>query len=360
MLRSHRGAFFTTARHPTRLTALKIHLMTDNSTETELLANEPKPDRKHAVIAIIAVAGIFAHLGLRYGIHSQPSPWVGLELQTLPLVLTLLLGGLPLVVELLIKLIRREFGSDLLAGISIVTSVILGEYLAGALVVLMLSGGQTLEAYAVRSASSVLNALAKRMPSVAHRRTDGSIADVPLAEVKVADRAAGLSPRDMSRRRHGDRGAWRDGRVVPDGRTVPHLEGAGRVGPVGCDQRRNGADDPGRQTPHRFALRPNHAGDAGLRTTATAVAAAGGPTGGVLHAGGRGHRGRGLVREPRVPTASWPCWSWPPPVPCSSPFRWRSSAPSRCRHAGGSSSRIRRSSKRSTPAARPSSTRPAR
>ena len=49
-----------------------------------------------------------------------------------------------------------EFGSDLLAGISIVTSVLLGEYLAGTLVVLMLSGGEALEAYAVRSASSVL------------------------------------------------------------------------------------------------------------------------------------------------------------------------------------------------------------
>src|SRR5206468_2640743 len=37
---------------------------------------------------------------------------------------------------------RREFGSDLLAGISIVASVLLGEYLAGSVVVLMLSGGE--------------------------------------------------------------------------------------------------------------------------------------------------------------------------------------------------------------------------
>ena len=51
----------------------------------------------------------------------------------------------------------------------------------------MLSGGQTLEAYAVRSASSVLNALARRMPSVAHRRVDGQLVDVRLAEVAVGD-----------------------------------------------------------------------------------------------------------------------------------------------------------------------------
>lgn len=141
--------------------------------------------RKNAAIAAIAAAGIVLHLGLRYGTQPRPvSP--GLEFHELPL-LVALAAGIPLVAELLIGLLRADFGSDLLAGISIVTSVLLGEYLAGALVVLMLSGGQTLEAYAVRSASSVLNALAKRMPSVVHRRTDGSIADVRLAEVKVAD-----------------------------------------------------------------------------------------------------------------------------------------------------------------------------
>ena len=99
------------------------------------------------------------------------------------------LGGGPLVLGLLVKLFRREFGSDLLAGISIVTSVLVipREYLAGTLVVLMLSGGEALEAYAVRSASSVLAALAKRMPSAAHRKRDGQIADVPLDEVAVGD-----------------------------------------------------------------------------------------------------------------------------------------------------------------------------
>ncbi len=51
----------------------------------------------------------------------------------------------------------------------------------------MLSGGEALEAYAVRSASSVLEALARRMPSRAHRKSDGDVADVPLDEVAVGD-----------------------------------------------------------------------------------------------------------------------------------------------------------------------------
>ncbi len=52
----------------------------------------------------------------------------------------------------------REFGSDLLAGLSIVTSAVIGEYLAGSIVVLMLSGGTALEQYATRRASAVLGA----------------------------------------------------------------------------------------------------------------------------------------------------------------------------------------------------------
>jgi heavy metal translocating P-type ATPase len=91
------------------------------------------------------------------------------------------------VLDLAVKLIQREFGSDLLAGISIVTSVVLGEYLAGSLVVLMLSGGGALEAYAVRSASSVLEALARRMPSLAHQKLDAAVADVPLEKVAIGD-----------------------------------------------------------------------------------------------------------------------------------------------------------------------------
>jgi cation transport ATPase len=92
----------------------------------------------------------------------------------LPLVAVLVAGGLPLVADLAMKLVTGRFGSDLLAGLSIVTSVILGEYLAGALVVLMLSGGAALEARAVSRAGDVLRALARRMPTLAHRKTPAS------------------------------------------------------------------------------------------------------------------------------------------------------------------------------------------
>jgi heavy metal translocating P-type ATPase len=142
--------------------------------------------RKHVLIAGLAVAAIVLHLVLRFTVGAvalAPS----IRLDQVPLLAVLVLGGGPLLFGLLGKLRRRELGADLLAGMSIVTSVLLREYLAGALVVLMLSGGEALEAYAVRSASSVLTALARRMPAWAHRRQDGQTVDVPLDEVAVGD-----------------------------------------------------------------------------------------------------------------------------------------------------------------------------
>jgi heavy metal translocating P-type ATPase len=104
-----------------------------------------------------------------------------------PLLVALILGGGYLVFGLLGKLFRGQFGSDLLAGLSIITAVLLGQYLAGTLVVLMLSGGEALEAYAVRRASSALEALARRMPSVAHRSRQGTLVDVALADIAIGD-----------------------------------------------------------------------------------------------------------------------------------------------------------------------------
>jgi heavy metal translocating P-type ATPase len=137
-------------------------------------------------IALLAVTAIAVHLVLRYGVGASGT-MLGARAYDVPLIAALALGGIPLVLGLVRGLFRLQFSSDLLAGISIVTAILLQEYLAGTLVVLMLSGGQALESYAVQSASSVLQALARRMPSTAHRRRAGALVDVPLEDVAVGD-----------------------------------------------------------------------------------------------------------------------------------------------------------------------------
>ncbi|MGC0771288.1 MAG: heavy metal translocating P-type ATPase [Candidatus Acidiferrum sp.] len=133
------------------------------------------------VISLFALASILCHLVLRYLLHSPRIAWQA------PLILVLIGGGIPLILPLTRKLLTREFGSDHLAGISIITSVILGEHLVGVIVILMLSGGTALEQFASRKASSVLDALARRMPQVAHRRAGANLADVKIAEIAIGD-----------------------------------------------------------------------------------------------------------------------------------------------------------------------------
>lgn len=132
-------------------------------------------------IAILAIIGISLHLIFRFLIPSLQ------DYALYPLYITLAIGGSILVFDLACKLVKLNFGSDLLAGMSIVTAVLLGEYLAGSLVVLMLSGGQTIENYAIRTASKMLEVLAKRAPTIAHRKKKELIEDLPVEQIAIGD-----------------------------------------------------------------------------------------------------------------------------------------------------------------------------
>ena len=139
------------------------------------------PQFRETYIAALAAAGILAHIILAHFAHLAP------RVSFFPVYIVLVVGGIPLVISLTKKLLAREFGSDLLAGISILSAVFLGQYLVGSIIVLMLSGGEALEHFATRRAFSVFEALAKRMPQVAHRKRDAELVDIGLNEVAIGD-----------------------------------------------------------------------------------------------------------------------------------------------------------------------------
>lgn len=145
------------------------------------------------LIAVATALGIAAHLTLRFLIPAGALPPAAADW---PLWLVLAGGGAPLLIALARSLAHGQFGADWLAGISIVTSALLGEYLVGAIVVLMLSGGTALEAYATRRASHVLEALAKRLPHVAHRVEAGRLREIPIGDIRIGDHLR-LLPHDV-------------------------------------------------------------------------------------------------------------------------------------------------------------------
>ena len=86
-----------------------------------------------------------------------------------------------------VLVVQRRLGVDVIALVAMVGALVLGEYLAGAVVALMYSGGQAIESAAGRRARRELTALVERAPKVAHRRRDGALDEVAVAEVAVGD-----------------------------------------------------------------------------------------------------------------------------------------------------------------------------
>jgi heavy metal translocating P-type ATPase len=111
---------------------------------------------------------------------------VGLRAQTQwPLVAIIVIGGAPLIWSTLRQVLRAEFGVDLIAALAIVGALLLREHLAGAVIVLMLSGGRALEAYALRRARRSLSALAERAPRIAHVWRGDQLITIAAEEVAV-------------------------------------------------------------------------------------------------------------------------------------------------------------------------------
>ncbi len=123
-------------------------------------------------VAVIAAAGLVAGLLVR-------SDTIFLA--------TLILGGSPLVFQTLRGMLRGRFAADIVAMLAIITAFLLGQYFAGAVIVLMQSGGEALEAYAMGRASQSLEALLARAPRIAHRARGDMIEDVPVEDVHVGD-----------------------------------------------------------------------------------------------------------------------------------------------------------------------------
>ncbi|WP_052086290.1 heavy metal translocating P-type ATPase [Nocardia seriolae] len=84
-------------------------------------------------------------------------------------------------------LLKGRAGVDLIAVLSLAGTVLVGEYLAGALIAVMLAGGRALDAAAERRASRDLRALLEHAPRSARRRAGDEVTVIPLDRVAVGD-----------------------------------------------------------------------------------------------------------------------------------------------------------------------------
>ena len=136
--------------------------------------------RRYPIVAITLVVGL---AGGVLALSGQPSwaQWV--------------VSGYAIVIaanqfwHMVKDLMHGRWGIDILAVMAIVATVLVGEYWASLVIVLMLSGGEALEDYAAGRAKRELTALLDRAPQLAHRFVDraSETEDIPVGEVRVGD-----------------------------------------------------------------------------------------------------------------------------------------------------------------------------
>jgi heavy metal translocating P-type ATPase len=100
----------------------------------------------------------------------------------------LIVVGMPLILSVAERIRRGQPGADVIALLAIAGALALGELLAGAVIALMLSGGDYLDARAFGRARRELGALAARAPTIAHRELpDGGLADVSADAIRPGE-----------------------------------------------------------------------------------------------------------------------------------------------------------------------------
>ena len=141
----------------------------------------PRDLKSSAELALtgIAVAGLLSGAVAQYFGAQDASTW--------SYIVSVCVVLIPTTIATTGRLMKRELGVDIIAVLAMVGALALGEYLAGAIIAIMLTGGTALERYAVARARRELTALIRRVPRTAHRRVGADILDVDVDDVVLAD-----------------------------------------------------------------------------------------------------------------------------------------------------------------------------
>jgi heavy metal translocating P-type ATPase len=131
------------------------------------------------LLALLALSGVVGGLVLHVLGVDEPAHLAWAATTALLLV--------PLTISVTRTLIRRDVGVDAIALVSMVGALALGEYLAGAVIALMLAGGNALEEVASRRARRELSALVERAPRTALLRRDDRVEEVAVEDVVAGD-----------------------------------------------------------------------------------------------------------------------------------------------------------------------------
>ena len=128
----------------------------------------------------LVILSVLVALVLDISGHHTAAHWI--------LGLSAIANVIPLLWDMIEDLRSGIYGVDILAATAIITSVLLHEYWAGIIIVLMLTGGEALEDYAERRAKSELTDLLKQVPTKAHVMKGRKVIDVAVSQIYTSDK----------------------------------------------------------------------------------------------------------------------------------------------------------------------------
>ena len=135
-------------------------------------------DKWQLLLSVASVASLVIHYFAKFALKID---------ENYSLFFVLIVGGIPLLIQIFLKIIKGNLGADLIAFMALILAIYLHENVAGVLIILMLASSQALEEFASHRASFVLEALAQRMPTIAHLKSENNFFDTEIAKIKIND-----------------------------------------------------------------------------------------------------------------------------------------------------------------------------
>ena len=134
--------------------------------------------------------------------------WLGSYANLLGLI-SFIIGGIPVIIESIRELFRKNLTADILFSIALIATLYLEDFFAISILIIMMGAGEFIEEWTIDRAHGNLESLLELQPNICHKKTEKSDGNHEILEVAVGE----IIPEDVIIVKEGERIAV-DGLVV--------------------------------------------------------------------------------------------------------------------------------------------------
>ena len=141
---------------------------------------------KFILVLAIGVIGLFCQFGLKtkslFQIGNLQFP-----IQAVLIDIVGIMMAISLLAEIASDFKSGRYGVDILAVIAVVSTILIGDIWAEWMILVMMTGGQTLEDYATGQADKELRSLLSNSPTIANKIVNNELVSVDVEQLKIGD-----------------------------------------------------------------------------------------------------------------------------------------------------------------------------